>query len=67
MKPKTDKAVPATAPIGSIDRAFMLELDQPNMNMQAAVIRKNARIGTAPTTTYTSQTALNAVKTGIAK
>ena len=30
MKPKTEAAVPATAPSGSIDSEFMLDAAQPN-------------------------------------
>ena len=47
MKPKTEAAVPATAPSGSIDSEFMLEAAQPNMNMITARSRRTARAAEA--------------------
>ena len=47
MKPKTEAAVPATAPSGSMDSEFMLDAAQPKTNWIINRL-KNSQSGISP-------------------
>ena len=48
MKPKTEAAVPATAPSGSMDSEFMLDAAQPKTNCTIINRLKNSQSGMKP-------------------
>jgi hypothetical protein len=66
MKPNTAEAVPATAPSGSMDSEFMLEADQPKLNMMMASRVKNSQSGRKPVSAKISQIALKPVNASMA-
>src|SRR5690606_18976575 len=66
MKPKTEAAVPATAPSGSMDSEFMFDAAQPKLNMMMHSMMKNGQKGRLPLSAASSQIAETPVKTSMA-